>query len=100
MYEELYAAVQKTNALACLECGKCTSVCPVSRFSGDYSPRLMLNQAVKQDFEELFADYDLWSCLTCQRCDQVCPRPCATRLVRLSSKASVPIPAFWKRYRK
>jgi len=73
MYEKLYAAVQKTNALACLECGKCTSVCPVSRFSGDYSPRLMLNQAVKQDFEDLFANYDLWSCLTCQRCDQVCP---------------------------
>ncbi len=73
MHEELYAAVQKTKALACLECGKCTSVCPVSRFSGSYSPRLMLNQAVKQDFEGLFANYDLWSCLTCQRCDQVCP---------------------------
>lgn len=73
MHEELYAAVQQTNALACLECGKCTSVCPVSRFSQEYSPRLMLNQAVKQDFESIFANYDLWSCLTCQRCDQVCP---------------------------
>ena len=73
MYEELYAAVQKTNALTCLECGKCTTVCPVSRFSRVYSPRLMLNQAVKQDFEEIFQNYDLWSCLTCMRCDQVCP---------------------------
>ncbi|MFH1851306.1 MAG: (Fe-S)-binding protein [Candidatus Neomarinimicrobiota bacterium] len=73
MYENLYAAVRKTNALACLECGKCTSVCPVSRFSQEYSPRLMLNKSVKQDFENLFRDYDLWSCLTCKRCDQVCP---------------------------
>ncbi|MBC8402990.1 MAG: 4Fe-4S dicluster domain-containing protein, partial [Candidatus Marinimicrobia bacterium] len=71
MYEELYAAVQKTNALTCLECGKCTSVCPVSRFSRLYSPRLMLNQAVKQDFEAIFQNHDFWSCLTCMRCDHV-----------------------------
>ncbi len=73
MDTELITAVHNTNALACLECGKCTSVCPVSRFSQDYSPRLMLNKAVKQEFSGLFADYDLWSCLTCKRCDLVCP---------------------------
>ncbi len=73
MDSELITAVHKTNALSCLECGKCTSVCPVSRFSQEYSPRLMLNKAVKQEFNGLFTDYDLWSCLTCKRCDLVCP---------------------------
>jgi len=69
----LYDAIKKTNALACYECGKCTGVCPVSRFNNQYSPRSLLTKAVRQEFDELFADYDLWSCLTCRRCDAICP---------------------------
>jgi len=65
--------VKKTNAYACLECGKCTSVCPVSLHSRQYSPRSLLTKAVRQNFDSLFQDYDLWSCLTCRRCDAVCP---------------------------
>ncbi|MEE8437833.1 MAG: (Fe-S)-binding protein, partial [Candidatus Neomarinimicrobiota bacterium] len=63
----------ETNALACLECGKCTGVCPVSRFDRQFSPRRLLMQSVRDDSGELLADYDLWSCLTCKRCDAVCP---------------------------
>lgn len=65
--------IKKTNAYACLECGKCTSVCPVSTSSRQYSPRSLLTRAVRKDYQSLFQDYDLWSCLTCKRCDQVCP---------------------------
>ena len=73
MSSELTTKIKSTNALACLECGKCTSVCPVSRFSMQYSPRSLITKAVREDFDNLFADYDLWSCLTCKRCDAVCP---------------------------
>lgn len=76
---ELEEKVRQTNALACLECGKCTSVCPVSLFgrntrsSSRYSPRVMLTRAVRRNFDSLFHDYRLWSCLTCKKCDDVCP---------------------------
>ncbi len=73
MEATLQELVKKTNALACLECGKCTGVCPVSRFSLQYSPRSLLTKAVRENHNTLFQNYDLWSCLTCKRCDAVCP---------------------------
>lgn len=79
LHDELWHKVQRTNALACLDCGKCTSVCPVAQFrygstmDGRYSPRVMLTRSVRQNFDSLFHDYDLWSCLTCRKCDIYCP---------------------------
>jgi len=84
--------VKKTNAYACLECGKCTSVCPVSLHSRQYSPRSLLTKAVRQNFDSLFQDYDLWSCLTCRRCDAVCPSNIQyselTQVIRKNAKDS------------
>ena len=65
--------IRTTNALACLDCGKCTSVCPVSRFGGQYSPRLMVRESAQNLNGSLLQNYDLWSCLTCKRCLAVCP---------------------------
>ena len=69
---ELEDQIRRTNAYACLECGKCTSVCPVSRYGRDYSPRMLLNRTIRKDYDGIFHDYDLWSCLTCMKCDDVC----------------------------
>jgi len=92
MSSELTTKIKATNALACLECGKCTGVCPVSRFSMQYSPRSLITKAVREDFDNLFADYDLWSCLTCKRCDAVCPSNIQyselTQIIRVRAKDS------------
>lgn len=89
----LLEEVKKTNAFACLECGKCTSVCPVSRYSQQYSPRSLLNHSVKGEFDQLFQNYDLWSCLTCRRCDDVCISNIRyidlTRMLRNQARGSV-----------
>ncbi len=69
---EIEDQIKRTNAYACLECGKCTSVCPVSRYSRQYSPRMLLNRTIRKDFDTLLQGYDLWSCLTCKKCDDVC----------------------------
>ncbi len=61
-----------TSALRCLDCGKCTSVCPVARYNGMLSPRRLVRQRSiggKPDSGE-----GLWSCLTCQLCDSRCPQ--------------------------
>ncbi len=71
--EVIRRIVKETQAYYCLECGKCTSVCPISWREPAFSPRLMVEQAVKGQAEELLADGLLWVCLTCKRCSQICP---------------------------
>jgi len=61
--------IKGTKAYYCVDCGKCTSACPLSRF-GDYSPdglveRALLGLPVQPDLR-------IWSCLTCNRCKEVC----------------------------
>ena len=69
---ELETLIKRTNALACLDCGKCTSVCPVSLHNRSYSPRVLLNRTIRKKYDGVFGSYDLWSCLTCRKCDEVC----------------------------
>ncbi len=89
---DLVDQIKATNAYGCLECGKCTAVCPVSLFSQRYSPRSMLTKTIRNEFDSLYIDYDLWSCLTCRRCDAVCPAnidySTLTQIVRSSAKDS------------
>ncbi len=66
-------AVRNTQAYYCLECGKCTSVCPVARRNGAFSPRLMVEKCIKGQGQELLADRLMWACLTCRRCSEICP---------------------------
>jgi heterodisulfide reductase subunit D len=57
------------EAYGCLDCGKCTGICPVARFSQSFSPRRLLsNMIVNGNAKE-----DYWSCLTCMQCDLICP---------------------------
>jgi len=89
---DLVDQIKATNAYGCLECGKCTAVCPVSLFSKSYSPRSMLTKTIRNEFDALYTDYDLWSCLTCRRCDAVCPAnidySTLTQIVRSSAQDS------------
>jgi len=65
--------IKNTKAYYCLECGKCTAVCPISRREPAYSPRLTVEKVLWGEGEELLTDALLWSCLTCQRCSTRCP---------------------------
>jgi heterodisulfide reductase subunit D len=57
----------------CLDCGKCTSVCPVSKYDADFSPRRIVEKAVFEGWDELLADPITWECLTCNMCSLRCP---------------------------
>lgn len=65
--------LKSNRAFLCLECGKCTAVCPISRYNELFSPRRMLAEGLFYDAENLISDKLLWSCLTCQLCSQRCP---------------------------
>jgi len=64
---------KKNKAFLCLECGKCTAVCPISGYDSEFSPRKMLADGIFYQAENLITDNRLWSCLTCMLCSERCP---------------------------
>jgi heterodisulfide reductase subunit D len=93
--------VQKTKTYYCLECGKCTSICPVSRYDSGFSPRMMIEHALLGFEDDLVHNNKLFSCLTCYTCQPECPSdvdfPIFVREARAwhriaGNTVSVPIP--------
>ncbi len=71
--ETTTAYLKKNRVFNCLECGKCTAVCPISRFNGTYSPRRFASRGIFYGGGDIGKDNLLWSCLTCKQCSLVCP---------------------------
>jgi Fe-S oxidoreductase len=67
--------IESNKVWLCLDCGKCSSVCPitVNLVNGYTSPRLLVETAVNYGEMQLDRDPLFWSCLTCQRCSEICP---------------------------
>ncbi len=65
--------LRRTRANYCLDCGKCTGSCPVSRVDATYSPRATIERVLAGRPEELINDRYLWACLTCRLCTTRCP---------------------------
>ena len=56
----------------CLDCGKCTAICPVARYNHSLSPRRLVRRGLEGRVD---GEGDaVWSCLTCMRCDSICPQ--------------------------
>ncbi len=69
----LEQTIHESGVLRCLECGKCTAICPIARFDGGFSPRVTVGRALARHYEALLRDDRLWTCLNCLQCNQVCP---------------------------
>lgn len=67
--------IDQNRAWYCLECGKCSAVCPITRWEiKDYaSPRLLVEKAMDGRTEDVLENALFWSCLTCKRCSELCP---------------------------
>jgi heterodisulfide reductase subunit C len=67
--------MKETKAMLCVECGKCTSACPMTEifedFSYDVSPRGIVEKALLGF--DLLTDVGIWFCLTCDVCTELCP---------------------------
>jgi Fe-S oxidoreductase len=68
-------AITKNRAWYCLECGKCSAVCPITRWErrAYASPRLLVEKAIEGHLDDVLDDFLFWSCLTCKRCSELCP---------------------------
>ena len=69
--QELVSLRQSTRVAHCLECGKCTAMCPLA-VSGDFSARMI----PRKDLEEVLEHHavGVQRCLTCAACEAVCPQ--------------------------
>lgn len=65
--------IKETKTFYCLECGKCSSICPISRYNPAYSPRVMVEDALLGLEDDLIHNRELFSCLTCGACQLKCP---------------------------
>ena len=62
-----------TGDLPCIQCNKCTHVCPQNMIDPTFSPRGYLLKALMGESEELEAGPEIWQCLTCLKCQDACP---------------------------
>jgi Fe-S oxidoreductase len=70
--ELLQDLVHGPRLFHCLECGRCTGVCPVARHQ-PFSPRRLISRALSAGGAALAEEPSLWTCLTCNRCQAICP---------------------------
>ena len=69
----LEQTIRASGVLRCMECGKCTAICPMARYDGGFSPRLTVSRALMHHDEALLQDDRLWTCIHCLQCNQTCP---------------------------
>lgn len=65
--------IDDTGAYDCVECGKCTTVCPVAKLDQEFAPRLIVVRALEGVEGGLAQEKDIWRCTTCAMCSQMCP---------------------------
>ena len=68
---DLQSAINDTRIRLCLDCGKCTVVCPVAKYDSDFNPRLIVQEALRQGSNSI-VDERIWSCISCNMCEERC----------------------------
>jgi len=63
--------IKETNIRLCLDCGKCTVVCPVAQHDPAFNPRLIAQRRLSQNSHGS-PDETIWSCLSCYMCVERC----------------------------
>jgi Fe-S oxidoreductase/coenzyme F420-reducing hydrogenase delta subunit len=71
--EPISEIIEKTNVRQCLECGKCSSSCPITKMNPDFSPRMTVKRVLTEAEEVSVTDEGIWTCLTCGLCQERCP---------------------------
>jgi len=68
---DLNRVIEDTKIRLCLDCGKCTVVCPVARYDEEFNPRLIVQGALSQHGLGS-ANEKVWHCISCNMCVERC----------------------------
>jgi heterodisulfide reductase subunit D len=63
--------IQDARVRLCLDCGKCTVVCPVAQCDTGFNPRLIAQRRLGRH-KNSPQDETIWSCLSCYLCVERC----------------------------
>ncbi len=93
-FASLVESETHANLMACLQCQKCTSGCPVAALA-DVKPHEMVRMVQFGQRDELLASQMLWQCTSCQTCATRCPQQVSVAAIndglrRLSLAAKTP----------
>ena len=72
-FASLVESESHANLMACLQCQKCTSGCPVAAMA-DVKPHEIVRMVQFGQRDELLASNLLWQCTSCQTCATRCPQ--------------------------
>ncbi|WMT50045.1 MAG: (Fe-S)-binding protein [Thermoplasmatales archaeon] len=71
---------QKTDAIACTDCGRCERACPAVSSGTDLDPRVVVQNIQRALWnvdapviDGIISENAAWSCTTCQACVEECP---------------------------
>jgi heterodisulfide reductase subunit C len=100
-FASLVEAGSHANLMACLQCKKCTSGCPVAAVA-DIKPHEMIRMVQFGQRDEVLASKMLWACTSCQTCATRCPQKVSVAALndglrrmsvqsKAASKSAVPV---------
>ena len=69
--DNLDKEIRDTKVRLCLDCGKCTVVCPVAQYNPEFNPRLIIQKRLGGS-DASTGDESIWSCFNCQMCLERC----------------------------
>ena len=62
------------GVLACIQCGRCTSSCPVARVVEEHNPRKLMEMIILGLRSDVLNERLPWYCLSCFTCLDRCPQ--------------------------
>jgi heterodisulfide reductase subunit C len=72
-YRMLFEPPEGSTAWACMQCGLCTSSCPLGD-AMEYPPRRIIAEAWSGTLERVIRSPSVWMCVGCYTCSLRCPR--------------------------
>ena len=60
--------------LLCIQCGRCSSSCPVARLTKEHNPRRLMEMVILGLRTEVLPEKLPWYCLSCFTCLDRCPQ--------------------------
>jgi len=60
--------------LSCIQCGRCSSSCPIARITNEHNPRRLMEMAILGFRSDILLHKLPWYCLSCFTCLDRCPQ--------------------------
>ncbi len=77
LVEETLRILGEQDPLACYQCNKCTSGCPIALVRQDFRPHLIVQQTRMGLKDVLIKEEAIWYCCQCLKCVARCPQKVA-----------------------